>query len=401
MGLRRAAAAVLAATSIALIAACGGDDDDDSGSDAATTAAAETTKTEKPAGDPRLEKVGDFDQPVFVAQQPGSEDLLVVEQPGRIQRVARGGETSTALDISQKVTDGGEQGLLSVAFAPDFKSSRALFAYYTDADENQRVVRFTVAEDGTVDPASEREVLVMEDFASNHNGGLVLFGPDGMLYIGTGDGGIADDPERNGQNLDSLLGKILRIDPATTGNEKPYVTPPDNPFSGEQGARPEIYSYGLRNPWRFSFDRETDDLSIGDVGQNSLEEIDFVGAGEGAGANFGWSAFEGTERFNEDQEADGHVEPVLTYGRSDGCSVTGGYVVRDPALPALTGRYVYGDYCAGEVRSFRPEHGGGSFQAVGDRSEDLQVPGLSSFAEGSAGEIYATSHEGPVFRVVQ
>ncbi len=216
-----------------------------------------------------------------------------------------------------------------------------------------------------------------------------------MLYIGTGDGGIADDPERNGQDLGSLLGKLLRIDPAASGG-RPYSIPADNPFAQTQGARPEVYSYGLRNPWRFSFDRDTGALAIGDVGQNSLEEIDYVGPGGGRGANFGWSAFEGDERFNDDQEADGHLPPVLTYGREEGCSVTGGYVVRDPELPSLRGRYLYGDFCAGLLRSFVPAKG----EARDDRAVGLEVPQLSSFGEDGSGRIYATSLDGPVFRLV-
>ncbi|HET8976429.1 MAG TPA: PQQ-dependent sugar dehydrogenase [Solirubrobacterales bacterium] len=397
---RVAAAAILAAALIGTsLAACG---DEDDGSEPGTTAAEPTASAPaKGSGELRLRKLGEFDQPVFVAQQPGTEDLLVAEKPGRIRRLAPDGSTSTVLDIAGEVSDEGEQGLLSIAFAPDFESSRALFAYYTDSRGDQRVVRFELGEDGAIDPGTETDVLVMEDFAANHNGGLLLFGPDENLYIGTGDGGLAGDPERNGQDLGSLLGKILRIDPATGGNGSPYVTPPDNPFADEVGARPEIYSYGLRNPWRFSFDRETGDLAIGDVGQSSREEIDFVAAGEGAGANFGWSAFEAEERFNDDQQAPGHVPPVLSYGRDEGCSVTGGYVVRDPELPALAGRYLYGDYCAGELRSFRPVVTGSDVSARGDRGLGLEVSALSSFAEDEQGRIYATSLDGPVFRLVQ
>jgi glucose/arabinose dehydrogenase len=376
---------LLVATAIAVgLSACG----DDDGSEAP---APQPGVPEK--GKPRLEKIGDFDQPVFVAQPPGSEDLYVVEQGGTVKRVGSDGSTSTALDISGEVTAGGEQGLLSIAFDPA-PSSNLVYAYFTDSGQDQRVVEYQVADDGSFVPGSRRDVLRMDDFASNHNGGLVMFGPDDLLYIGTGDGGIADDPERNGQNLDSLLAKILRIDPHEAGGE-PY-TPRGAPSLAGQGA-PEVYSYGLRNPWRFSFDRANDALVIGDVGQNSLEEIDYVAAGRGAGANFGWSAFEGDERFNEDQEAPGHVPPVLTYGREDGCSVTGGYVVRDPELPALEGRYLYGDFCEGEVRSFVPGPG----RASGDRATGLEVPSLSSFAEDNGGRIYATSLEGPVFRIVQ
>ena len=198
---------------------------------------------------------------------PASEDLYVVEKPGRI-RLVRDGEVEPepVLDISDEVSDSGEQGLLSIAFAPDFPASRLLYAYFTDSAQDQRVVEFEMAEDGaTINPNSRREVLRMDDFASNHNGGLLVFGPDGNLYIGTGDGGIADDPERTGQDLGSLLGKLLRIDPR---GGKPYGIPADNPFADTPGARPEVYSYGLRNPWRFSFDRGSGALAIGDVGQN-------------------------------------------------------------------------------------------------------------------------------------
>ncbi len=394
-GLTLIACAVLAAGA----AGCGDDEDPPQAEIPVTDAPAPPPgEGSPPVGDGaegkvRLVKVGDFDQPVFVAQPPGSEDLYVVEKPGRVQ-LLRGGKATQVLDISGKVADSGEQGLLSIALHPEFESSRLLYAYYTGNDQDQRVVEFAVADDGTVEAGSEREVLRMADFASNHNGGSILFGPDGLLYIGTGDGGISDDPERNGQDLGSLLGKLLRIDPHARPN-RPYNSPGDNPFAGMRGARPEIYSYGLRNPWRFSFDRETRALVIADVGQNSQEEIDFVAANKGAGANFGWSAFEGDERFNDDQQAPGHVAPILTYGREGGCSITGGYVVRDPGLPALFGRYVYGDFCAGELRSLIASPKG----ARDDSSLGLEVPALSSFAEDQQGRIYATSLEGPVFRL--
>jgi glucose/arabinose dehydrogenase len=376
-----------------LIAGCGGDDD---GGDAEPAPPAGTT-TAAGGGRVQLEKIGDFDQPVYVTQPPGSQDFYVVEREGTV-RIVRDGEvvSSPALDISDEVSaDGEEQGLLSVAFPPDFQTSRVAYAYYTGNDQDQHVVGFSVGGDGSFDRDSERELLHMDDFASNHNGGLLLFGPDGHLYIGTGDGGIADDPERNGQDLGSLLGKLLRIDPDAAAGR--YTVPADNPFVDHPGAKPEIYSYGLRNPWRFSFDSQTQALSIGDVGQNALEEIDYTPKGEARGANFGWSAFEGTDRFNEDQSAPNAVRPILTYGRDGGCSVTGGYVVRDPSLPALAGRYVYGDFCAGELRSFEPAIP----EARDDRSLDLEVPALSSFGEDNEGHIYATSLEGPVYRLVQ
>jgi glucose/arabinose dehydrogenase len=238
-------------------------------------------------------------------------------------------------------------------------------------------------------------VLVMPDFAPNHNGGLVLFGPDGHLYIGTGDGGLEEDVHRTGQDLSTLLGKLLRIDPRQGGG-RPYSVPADNPFVGRQGARPEIYSYGLRNPWRFGFDPATQALSIADVGQSAQEEVDYTLAGDARGANFGWSAFEGTDRFNSDQSAPNAVPPIFTYSHDEGCSITGGYVVRDRGLPSLHGRYVYGDYCAGELRSFVPEIP----HARDDRSLGLEVPDLSSFGLDGHGHVYAISLDGPVYRLV-
>jgi glucose/arabinose dehydrogenase len=396
--------AALVGLVVAVLAGCGGDDEDETtaqetATSPATTSAEATETTGDGEGGVALRKVGDFDEPTYVAQAPGTNDLYVVERGGRI-RIVRDGQTleQPGLDLSGEVSDEGqEQGLLSVAFDPNFASTRLLYVYFTGPDQDQYVVEFMADEGGIVQQGSRREVLRMDDFASNHNGGLLLFGPDGRLYIGTGDGGIADDPERNGQDLGSLLGKILRIDPRPSGN-RPYGIPPDNPFVDRPGARPEVYSYGLRNPWRFSFDPSTGALFIGDVGQDRFEEIDYVprAEGAGAGANFGWSAFEGNEEMNPDQSAPGHVRPVLVYSLDGGCSVTGGYVVRDPSLPSLFGRYLYGDFCAGELRSFVPAGG----RARGDRELGLNVSQLSSFGVDNAGHIYATSLSGPVFRLV-
>ena len=374
---------------MAVAAGCGGDGG--------------TTPSSEPSGSAlggrasgvRLAQIGEFDEPDYIAQAPGTEDLYVVERPGRL-RILRDGSVlgEPALDITDQVVDEGEQGLLSVAFPPDFRSSRLLYLYFTGNDQDQHVVEYQARADGRVDEESARELLRMDDFASNHNGGLLLFGPDGRLYIGTGDGGLAGDPQRNGQNLGSLLGKILRIDPrAATG--RAYSVPDDNPFVGRVGSRPEICDYGLRNPWRFSFDRQTRALTIADVGQSSKEEIDFRRADEVCGNNFGWSAFEGTERFNADQSAAGAVPPIFTYGHDRGCSITGGYVVRDPSLPRLGGRYLYGDYCAGALHSLIP----GIPTASHDRELGLHVDSLVSFGEDADGHLYAVSLDGPVYRL--
>jgi glucose/arabinose dehydrogenase len=348
-------------------------------------------------GGVRLEEIGSFDAPLYVTQ-PADDgpDVYVVEQGGTVERVAPDGSASTFLDVSDEIVSGGEQGLLSIAFAPDYADSGLFYVDYTNRDGDTRVVEYR-AEDGKVDTSSARTLLAVDQPFPNHNGGLLLFGPDDMLYIGLGDGGGGGDPDRNGLDLGTLLGKILRIDPAPDG-KSPYTIPDDNPFVDEPGARPEIYSYGLRNPWRFSFDSETEDLSIGDVGQDAIEEIDLVGRGEGSGANFGWSAFEGDHRFNEDQDPEGAIPPVLTALHADGnCSITGGLIVRDRSLMSLYGRYLWGDLCVGELRSFTP---------VPDRpaSDDVAlgplVERLASFGEGADGSVYAVSISGPVYRLV-
>jgi hypothetical protein len=238
----------------------------------------------------------------------------------------------------------------------------------------------------------------MADPEPNHNGGLMIYGSDGLMYVGTGDGGGGDDQHGargNAQSLGSLLGKILRIDPRQSAG-RPYTVPDSNPFVGRSGARPEIYAYGLRNPWRFSFDRETGDLTIADVGQDAVEEVDFVRKGRGAGANFGWRPWEGRSR-NFDEPARGAIFPVITHTHSQGfCSITGGYVVRDRGVPALFGRYVYGDFCEGRIRA--------ATLRAGHRTKGKPLPlprvgGLSSFGEDAAGRVYATSLNGPVYRL--
>jgi glucose/arabinose dehydrogenase len=347
----------------------------------------------------RLETIGDFDQPVYVTQPPGDpHDLFVVEQTGKLEIVRDGRKLDRPfLDLTDQVSCCGEQGLLSMAFAPDYSRSGLFYVDYTDTAGNTRVVEFrrSRSDPRRADPRSRRVVLRVHQPFANHNGGLLLFGPDRLLYVGLGDGGPEGDPSRKGQDLSTLLGKILRIDPRPSGG-RPYSVPRSNPFTDRAGARPEIYSYGLRNPWRFSFDSRTRALAIGDVGQNRFEEIDLVPEGAGRGANFGWSAYEGFARYNDDQQAPNSVRPVLVYSHAAGCSVTGGYVVRDRSLPSLYGRYLYGDYCAGTLRSFTAEPGR---QATDDRALGLQVPALSSFGEDDAGHIYATSLDGPAYRL--
>jgi glucose/arabinose dehydrogenase len=386
------------------LAACGSDGDETTAEPAPQTSAPAGEADMPPVGDGqggvRLAEIGSFEAPVFVAQPPGERrDLYVVEQGGRVILVDDGEVASEPfLDISGDVTAGGEQGLLSMAFAPDYEQSGRFYVDFTDTEGDTRVQEFRRSESDprVADPESRRELLFVDQPFPNHNGGLLLFGPDGKLYIGLGDGGDAGDPMRNGQDLGTLLGKILRIDPLPSG-DRPYVIPESNPFIDQPHARPEIYAYGLRNPWRFSFDRVGGALSIGDVGQDAIEEIDLVTRGEAAGANFGWSAFEGDEPFNSDQRAPGAVPPVLTYPlEGANCAVTGGYVVRDESLRSLYGRYLYGDFCAGELRSFVPRPGE---DAEDDRPLGLEVPQLSSFAEDDGGRIYATSLEGPVYRL--
>lgn len=334
------------------------------------------------------------------------------------------------LDISPEVSDDGEQGLLSIAFAPDFAQSRRLYAYFTDRDQDQRVVEYELSEDGaTIDPASRREVLRMDDFASNHNGGLLMFGPDALLYVGTGDGGGVGDPERNAQDLGSPLGKLLRIDPRKActrfrkaksksgkkrkcstkpGSSVPYTVPESNPFVAAAG-RDEVYALGLRNPFRFSFDALTGAIAIGDVGQGCREEIDYRNAGAARGANFGWSGYEGNRLNNPSRIAPNVVFPILEYDNfaaGAGCpaldspfkgvAVIPGHVVRDPRLAHQYGRLIYTDAGNSELRSLVPSQAG----AADDQATGASVPGSPfSFAEGFDNQLFAISGDGPVYRL--
>ena len=372
---------------------------------AAVGLAGAVTTTPAGAAGVRLTPVGGmFDRPVHLAAPPDDgHRVFVVEQAGKIW-VVRDGERLPApfLDLTPQVSRvGSERGLLSVAFAPDYARSGRFYVDYTARESGTvKVVEFrrSRADPDSADPASAREVLTQVHPDRRHNGGLLLFGADRLLYIGVGDGGGANDQHGkrgNGQNLGTFLGKILRIDPRAT-RTRPYRIPRSNPFLRKRGARKEIYAYGLRNPWRFSFDRATGDMVIADVGQDHQEEIDFVRPGGARGANFGWRPYEGLFHLYPKESAKGFVRPVLTYGHSGHrCAITGGYVVRDPHLKALLGRYVYGDFCTGQLRSvlLRPR------RAVGDRSAGLRVPSVSSFGEDAYGRVYAVSFVGPVYRL--
>jgi Glucose / Sorbosone dehydrogenase/RTX calcium-binding nonapeptide repeat (4 copies) len=337
-----------------------------------------------------LSPIGTFDHPVYVTSLPDPDKLLVVEQEGRIELV-KGGIATNFLDISAAVASGGERGLLSVAPAPNFGSSGHFYVYYTAAGSGDiQIDRYTASGD-TASAATRTPVLrIAHSEFANHNGGQLQFGPDGYLYLATGDGGSGGDPHGNAQNLNSLLGKVLRIDPRPSQG-RPYSTPPSNPFAGTAPGLDEIWSYGLRNPWRFSFDLLTGDLLIGDVGQSAREEVDYSrhSAGGGRGLNFGWNCREGLIAFNANCAGlSGFTDPILDYDHSrGGCAIVGGYVVRDKTLSGLYGRYLYSDECAGEIRSLIPSLP----RATDDRSEGLLVPNASSFGEDSCGRVYVAS----------
>jgi glucose/arabinose dehydrogenase len=361
-------------------------------------------------GDLQLALVGNFAAPTYVAAPPGDGTrLFVVEKGGRIRLIRDGSAPKLFLDLSGPVRSSeSERGLLSMAFAPDYATSGRVYVYYTSdplpgpiALGTLMIVEYrrSSANPDVADPASGRTVLSIPHMRDNHNGGQLQFGPDGYLYIGTGDGGGANDPDDNGQDQNALLGKLLRIDPRA-GSGVPYTVPVTNPFVGQAGKRAEIWSYGLRNPWRFSFDRQTGDLVVADVGQNDWEEIDFASAatGRGRGLNFGWECFEGRHAYDNDPpwcspRPSNHTPPAHEYSHSRGCSITGGYVVRDPALPQLNGRYVYADYCRSPIWSITLP------AATDDRDTGLDLSSIYSFGEDACGRVYVASGGGPVYRL--
>jgi hypothetical protein len=394
---------------------------------AAITAIVGITSADKTVYGPKfltLHKVGHFKQPDYLAQPPGQDSpLFVVERMGMIRVVDEGVVQRHAfLDLRRPVKHtgkGGEQGLLSIAFSPDYSDTGLFYVAYTDHRDALRVVEYKRSQDDELraDPDSGRLVLRIPEPTTKHHGGLLLFGPDRHLYIGSGDGGPSGDPHDVAQNKQLLLGKILRIDPAKPAQpaskptsrrgkkrrRKPapaYSIPKDNPLVGRPG-RDEIWAYGLRNPWRFSFDRGGDTLTIGDVGDQRVEEVDILPAAKARGANFGWSAYEGPTPFKADVPRKRTVSPVYAYSHgATKCGVIGGYIVRDPRLARikgreLVGRYLFADFCGRRLFAFRPK----ANRAGKLRSFRFRLPGVTSFGEDRAGRVYVLTYGGAVYRL--
>ncbi len=343
--------------------------------------------------------VSGYDDSVQVTNAgDGTGRLFVVEKPGRVWIVQFGVELPEPfLDIRDVVGDSGqEQGLLSMAFHPEFEVNGVFYVNYTDRNGDTVIARYRAGEN-QADGESGLVLLRIDQPFRNHNGGQIAFGPDGYLYVGAGDGGSANDPKGNGQNLDTLLGKMLRFD---VSNPDVLAIPPGNPFVGDPAARDEIWAYGLRNPWRFTFDRETGDLYIADVGQNRLEEVHFVSRAQldGPALNFGWNTLEGSECFGRGEcDRTGLEEPVAEYGHDQGCSITGGFVYRGQERPELTGVYLYADWCSGIIWGLIPDGRGGWLSGIVGKAEI----GISSFGEDEAGEMYVTGmFTGGLYEVV-
>lgn len=336
--------------------------------------------------------IGEFVAPVEVLTRPGDTRTFVVEQIGRV--VADG--ATVMLDITDRAVADQERGLLGAAFHP---TEPLLYAHYTDSAGDTVIAEYPTDDAGIADANAERIVLTVDQPYDNHNGGEITFGPDAYLYIGLGDGGLANDPNRAALDLSSPFGKILRIDPTPGADGSAFTVPADNPFVDDPHADPTVWSYGLRNPWKFSFDTSTGDLWIADVGQDLWEEINFAPAINGVdaarGVSFGWSAYEGDQRFNDDQPADGHLPPFVTYPREDGnCSISGGAIYRGAALTSqIGGWYVYGDFCTGLIWGFTTD--GPPDEIV----QIAQVDALAAIATGGDGELYAVSIAGEVFRL--
>lgn len=449
---RRRRAAPAAAVALALLAgACGSDGDGDgaaatagpaatAGADrAASTTEASAATTSEPAADAgttpssteaapgsvappptttarpelgrvraQLQRLAEFSDPVAVAVRPGDERVYVVERGGTIKVMSPAGEVAErpAANLTGRTAAGGERGLLGLAFSPD--GTRA-YVNYTDDDGHTNVDELAVDAAGNLDVATRRRLLFIEQPYGNHNGGHLTFGPDGLLYIGTGDGGSGGDPQGNGQKRSTLLGKFLRIDPAPSADgSAPYTIPAGNPFVGEAGTRPEIWSLGLRNPWGFAFDPANGDLWVADVGQDAWEEVNVAraagtGGTAGRGVNFGWNAFEGTHPYDESTVAPGALMPIHEYphgnGELEGCSVTGGVVYRGSAVAGLSGAYLFADYCVAGIRAI-------DATATVAAADDVRVvvadgPAVVGFGTDAAGEVLVVSINGGVYRLTQ
>jgi glucose/arabinose dehydrogenase len=345
---------------------------------------------------------GDFEAPVNVAFAPGQPGhTYVVEQDGTVEVLFENAAAGTFLDVTNRTNGNGEQGLLGLAFHPNYQANDLVYAYYTDAGTGDIIVsEFRAPDPLNANQSTRRQVIrIRHRFASNHNGGQLLFGPDGFLYMGTGDGGDGGDPRENGQDKRSLLGKLLRINPVNPPGARNFRSPKSNPYVGRRGRNP-IFARGLRNPFRFTFDSQDGRIAIGDVGQNRFEEVDYETPKGLRGANFGWDRWEGFRRYSDsaDNEAKRpkprhHDKPIHVYPHSEGCSITGGLVVRDTALTNLYGRYLYADFCQGRLRSFIPALGG----ATDDKLLDDSFESPTSFTASPFDDrIYVTSLDGDV-----
>jgi glucose/arabinose dehydrogenase len=377
-----------------------GDGDQQRAEPAKTEPSASGTSTGAARGPVRLLRLGSFDSPTYITSPPGDNRRFVVQRGGTIVVLhGRKKLSQPFLDISSMVSLDGEEGLLSMVFSPDYKRSGIFYVYYTDREGFIQIDQYRRSSNpNRADPNSRRSVIRVPHHRTNHKGGQLQFGSDGMLYAGFGDGGGAGDPDENAQNLGRMLGKLIRIDPRPGGG---YRIPGSNPFAHRSGALGEIYAYGLRNPYRFSFDRRLGSLVIGDVGQDAVEEVDYIPGRSGGrpprgGYNFGWDSFEGRNRY-EAGPAPGRIWPVITETHDDGwCSIIGGYVIRDPSLRGTRyeGRYIYGDLCKPQLRlAFlkRPR--------ASTRGTPLQVSNLVSFGEDARGRVYAVSIDGPIYRI--
>ena len=416
MPLRRALAPL--AVPILVLAGCSNDEGSDdttvptaavSPARSSTTGPAATTTAPTPADlsqlTVRLTEVATVDSPTAMVPRPGSDDLFVGERAGTVRRLVRDGEAFTTaegvvLDLVAAVDDlEGERGLLGLAFSPD---GAVLFVSYTDGSDDGASVIAAYAMAGDVaDLGSRREVLRLPQPFANHNGGNITFGPDGYLYVGFGDGGSQGDPDDNGQDLGTLLAKLLRIDVGASISDGGYTVPDDNPFVGRAGARNEIWSLGLRNPWRFSFDRATGDLWIADVGAADWEEVDVLPASEGAGrgANLGWSLREGAHDTGKTGDRSvAMVDPIFEYSHDEGASITGGFVYRGTRVPELNGVYLFSDFAAATLRGLVVTDGRLDQQAVIPTTGD-SMSQVSSFAEDAAGDVYVLNLSGKILRI--